>query len=251
MIRTTLLSLTGLICVTGTLIGGCKGGESGTGYVPKKPQAIPSALVSAGQESSYLPAAVGNQWTFDSEMVQIANGRQAPPVKREITYKITEVKKADDATLIHFDIKEGEKLTDRQIWKIDGNGIYQTAMGVDVSPFSSPQPVLTFPVKEKGKFKWSGSIKARNEIRSGTSASTILGEEEVDTTMGPHKAIAIETKSELKSTSATTTIGSKVWLAPNVGIVRFRQEAIGTLTKGKVKFAVIQLMKLKHVSLKK
>ncbi len=234
------------------LIAGCNGNAGSAGYVPKKAPPLPSAMAPLGEEASYFPFATGNQWTFDSEMVQMVNGRQGAPIKREITYKITKVEPGPGgSTLAYFQITDNGQVTDRQEWKVDKTGISQLAVGKTLTKFSTPQMVLPFPVKIGKKFGWKGTISANGEVRSGTTNSTVDGTEEVDSSAGTYNALGIVSIAKLSSAKTNSQLISKLWLSPRVGIVRYRQEAVGVVKDKKAQFAIVQVLKLKNASLKK
>jgi hypothetical protein len=252
------LSAAGLAMV----IAGCgpKGGSAGGGYVQKSTPPLASAMLQPGQEANYFPLAVGNQWTFASTMVRMMNGRQQQSLKQDLTYRVVTLTPVpgggQDAV---FDVLDGGDVVDKQIWRLDKNGFSQVAIGKKLNKFSSPQVILPFPVKTGTAFHWKGSISADNgEVRTGTNDGKVVGEEAIDTETGSFNAVAVEAKGTLKTKTTDSQIASKLWLVPNVGIGRYRQEAVAKIIstdpklKGKsVTIAVSQTMMLKNFQPKK
>jgi len=246
-----------------TVLAGCgqKGpGTADSGYVPKPSTATGSAFVPAGQEATYFPLAKGNQWTFTSTTLRKINGRQDAPVTQNITYRVSEVRALPGGGVdAWFAIQNEDKLVDRQVWRIDAHGIYQLSLGHKLNQFSTPQMVLPIPVKVGAKFSWKGTVKSDSgEIRTGSNDGRISGEEPADTETGYYNALTIESKGELSSPTSKSKVASRLWLIPNVGIGRYRQEALAEITstdpktKGqKFVLEILQTMKLKNYSLKK
>jgi hypothetical protein len=217
-------------------------------------------MLPPGSEADYFPFAVGNQWTFESESTRMLNGTTTRPEKQEITYRLTEVKKLPNGGKdAYFAILEGEKVIDRQVWRVDKSGIYQVALNLKLNRFSTPQMMVPFPAKQGATFKWRGSISAENgSVQNGTNNGKVIGPEPIDTLMGSFNALAVESKGTLTSAKAKSEIASRVWFIPKVGIGRYRQEIMGEATdsnpqaKGrKIRFLGVQIMKLKNYSLKK
>lgn len=260
MNRITILPAAAL-CAGLAVIGcGSGGGSASSTYVPKKPEPLKSAMVQPGQESTYFPFAKGSQWTFDSETTRAVNGRVEMTKKQEVTYRIDNVVSAPnggkDAT---FTVLNDGQVNDMEIWRVDSTGIYQIALGSKkLTPLNPPQTILPFPVKEKATFKWEGTLKADNgEVRKSSINGVVVGEEPIDTDRGPYNALAVENRGTLSTPNSTSQVASKLWLIPGIGIGRYRMEIGGTVksTDPKMKgrtatFDIIQLLKLKNVSLK-
>lgn len=251
------------VAVAASAISGCgnKGAAaSGNGYVPKPQVPVGSAFVPAGKEASYFPLAVGNQWTFASTRFQTLNGRQEAPLTQEITYRITQIHPAKNGgTDAYFQIQNGDDVVDRQVWRIDSTGIYQVSLGKKLNAFSTPQMVMPVPVKVGAKFNWKGTVKTDSgEVRQGTNEGKVDGEEPIDSQGGNYNALKIESTGNLNSVTTKSKVASVLWLIPNVGIGRYRQEAIAEITSTDPKFKgqklvlqILQTMKLKNFSPKK
>jgi hypothetical protein len=242
---------------------GCNSGKTaaqGSGYVPQKAQNLDSAMLPPGSEADYFPFNAGSQWTFEAEASQMVNGTTSKPSKQEITYRLAQVKTipggGKDA---YFDILDGEKVVDKQIWRIDKKGIYQVALNLKLDRFSTPQLMVPFPATKGATFKWRGSVSSgKSGTQNATNAGTVVGPEPIDTAMGSFNALAVETKGTMSSARAKSEIASRIWFVPKVGIGRYRQEISGEATDAnpkangrKFRFVAVQVMKLKNYSLKK
>lgn len=218
-----------------------------------------SAMVEPGKEDTYFPVAVGNQWSYEAETVQGVNGRNANQ-KSTITYKIEKVTNAaNGGKYVQLATLENGKPLDKEVWLINKNGIYQYAIGQKLTRLSTPQLMVGFPVKEGAKAAWKGTvIDDVGKTRKMNTSWIVNGEEEVDSANNTYNAIKVSGTGKIDSPNMVADIADFMWLAPNVGIVRRRQELIGTVTaaegplKGKTaKVTLIRLLRLKNFSPKK
>jgi hypothetical protein len=248
--------------VCAALNAGC--GQSAGGnsaYVPKSTKSLTSALLPESQETNYFPMAEGNQWTFESSAQEQLEGQPSQSGNMDVTYRCVKVAPAPkggvDGTL---EVWNNDSLLTKQIWRIDKSGIYQVAIGKKLNYFNTPQPVVLFPIKVGSTFDWKGTINSdTGEPQEMTNTGKVLGEEEADTAMGPNNALAVTSEGKLSSSKGTSTLSSKLWLIPNMGIGRFIQESVATIkvTNPKtnktqtVRRHRLDVMKLKNFSRKK
>lgn len=240
-----------LILITSIALVGCKTKSGGDNYVPKKKTALATAILPAGQELEYMPFKVGNQWTYTFE-TQIKQGNRIATVAPvEVTYKVVKVTPEPKGKYAILEIWTDDKQTDKQVWHIDNTGIYQVAIGKGLNKFSSPQPILKFPVKESMKFNWSGSgLSATGKQGKSNLASRVKGEEPIDAASGTFNAIAINTTGTITSSNFNGKTNIDTWIIPRVGLGRYRQELTGTSPDGKTQLAQILQLRLKSYSLK-
>lgn len=251
-------TVTGLAALS--LIG-CGSGSGGTasGYVPKKPAPLADAMVKPGDEASYYPFAVGNQWTFDSEITNSINNVTQSIKKQEVTYRLDKLVPGphggQDAT---FAVLNDGKPTNTEVWRLDSTGLYQVASGKTTpTVINPPQIMVPFPAKVGATFKWSGTVNVEKGPPVKISlAGSIQGQEPIDTEMGRYNALAVFSDGTRSTPTGPADLASKLWLIPGKGIGRFALEMTGTVADPKVKgktyvYRVSQIMKLKNVSLKK
>lgn len=245
------------------MLGGC-GGDKATAKVSSAPAApakpMQSAMVPPGQEATYFPFAVGNQWTFESTLTKVVGAQQIAPVRETLTYSITKVSPAPNGgQYAQFDIFSGSKLVDKQIWMLNKKGLYQIAVGIKLNRFSTPQTLCTFPVKLGNKVNWIGTVTDdQGQRRSIKVTSTLAGEELTDTATTTYNALTIESKGTMTGSNMKTQLAHRLWLVPKVGIARFRQEMVGEVDAKdpagkmrKVPVGLVQLLKLKSFTPKK
>jgi hypothetical protein len=234
----------------------------GAGSPGLAPQKLSSGILPAGQEAGYLPIAVGNQWTYDAETIQAVNGRQGAPVKSTITYLIKKVTDGPNGRkFVQFEIKEGDKPLESEIWFVDSKGIAQYALGAKLNKLSSPQYLVDFPVKVGADHKWVGNIlDDKQEVRNTSMTWTVSGEEQIDMATQSYNALAIVGIGKMSSGSKglKAGLGDRIWFVPKMGIVRRRQEMAAEVTstdpktKGaKAQVALARTLRLRNFTPKK
>jgi hypothetical protein len=260
MNKSIWLASAALIAALETWGCGSGGSASGSGYVPKKPRELESAILPPGQEQDYFPFSVGSQWTFESVTSQATVGQAASTNVQEITYKLAKVAPGPDgSTEATFDISENGAVLEREVWRVSKSGLYQVALGKTLHPLTPPEIVLPFPVKVEGTFDWKGSAQTdTGETITGVNHGVVTSEEPVDTDMGTYKALLITSTGKRSTSKGDSTVTTKLWLIPKVGIGRFRQEVEGEFitkdpkAKGKpIHYQLVNVRKLKSYTAKK
>lgn len=264
MIR-NLIGTGALILAVAIAAPGCGKKEGaaagGVGVPPVIPQKLSPALLPAGQEMDYWPVAVGNQWTYEAVTTQAVNGRQTAPVKSTITYLVKKVTDGPNGRkFAQFDIKEGDKFLEAEVWQIDSKGLAQTALGAKLNKLSSPQYVVEFPVKVGAKNKWIGTVKDdKGQTRNLTMNWSVSGEEQIDTIGQSYNALALAGVGMMKQGSSVQAgVADRLWFVPKMGIVRRSQEMVAEITstdpktKGqKAQLAISRILRLKNFTPKK
>lgn len=213
------------------LMVGCNGGSGG--YTPKPVTSVPVVTPKEGLDQNYIPIAEGKQWTFVAETVKNVvpdptnpklKPRQSHPPDEEVIYKISKVEKVAEGQQVTWEIRVGNQLSDRQVWLVNDSGIYQVVVGLTPKKFTSPQPIVLFPIADHKTFEWHGS----GALPDGTLGSNIVkshvdGMQEVDTEMGRVQGLAITSDLNFATTTGRGTGSSVIWLSPGLGIVRFKQ----------------------------
>ena len=120
------------------LLAGCSGGGA-NGYVPTKPPALSAATVQPGQEATYFPFAVDDQWTYEATSRTVINGRVFNG-GAQITYRLKKLTPSpdggQDAT---FDILDDKnKVSSHEIWRVDQHGIYSVGSGKTAIHMTTP-----------------------------------------------------------------------------------------------------------------
>lgn len=176
-----------------------------------------------------FPHTEGSTWTYALEVQTQAAGGAPARSETEIVYKVDAAKKSGETTSFLLGIYQDGKKKDEQMWSVNSKGIFQDSLGPTRRPFTPPQPVVVFPLKEGEPFKWSGTSQAANGRRTSSQLEgTIVGTQTVDTAMGDADAVMIESVStfDVPNRNGQTAKGQTVtdsWFRPGVGIVRYRQ----------------------------
>ncbi len=238
------------------LLGCGSSGGASSGYVPKKAEVLKSASVAPGQEATYFPFAVGNQWSYDKESVESV-GNQQKQANHVVVYKLVGLKPSpgggQDAS---FDVLTDDKMTSHEIWRMESSGLYQVAMGTDKPlPITPPQLVVPFPATKDRTYKWTGTATAQGGSTATSINGTVAGEQTIDTSKGDYNALAVVSTGKVSSSAVTSQNEARIWLIPGVGIGRFRLEVAGTIKNPKVKspipFHSLTVLKLREYSLTK
>lgn len=232
------------LVVLAALAGGC--GNKKTTYTPTEPKPIEPANVPAGQEAILFPMAVGNSWRYDVSMTQLT-AAGAVPQKADYVLEVKEVTDIEGGKRAKLEVKRGDVLQDRQTWRIDKTGIYQEELGLEQPRKSDGQPAFVFPIEIGKPYEWSGTAPAPGgTIRPLQATVETKGVEEVDALIGTVSAYRVETTQRFKDDKGNDIVAlSVVYWAPNIGIVRQRQEV-----KSGTTILQQQLMILKQYTIK-
>jgi len=218
---------------------GCKGG-GGSAYVPKPVEKITPASVKPGEEASLFPLAVGNEWTFVVEAAG-ADLRTRRTMSGEVKLRVVDVQQEGDGKRATIEMLTNDKVNERQVWVVNSKGIFQIGKGAkEIQMYSTPQPVVIFPVEVGKTFSWKGlEGKVQRDY-----VSKVIGPQEVDTEEKRLSGIAIESKGNNKAGTTTEKTEGTIWLAPGIGIVRYIEMTVG-------KDAIVRnVLKLKSHTLK-
>lgn len=202
------------ICVSA--LAGC-GGKSGTYQAKAKIEEpkLPEQLT----PQNTLPVAIGNQWVYSAEQTITANGRRSSQ-KAEIVWKMTEIRDTPSGKRIVLEVKSSGKVVDRQVWQVDGKGLYQVSIGAGKPrAFTPPLPVIEFPATEGKKFSWKGTTTgADNKIANISAEATVQPVRLADTARDPVSAVPVESVMTYAKDGSTAT--TTAFFAPKVGLVR-------------------------------
>lgn len=225
----TSLSLIALAGITALAMVGCGRGESG--YTPQPTAAVEQATIEPGNEASLFPLTVGNRWTFEQTVVAQRSDGQSANEEREVTFQVKSVNPIEGGVAAEIEIvdKDGN-VVDITNWRVTSAGIYQSAAGIGAQrgTFEPPQPIIMFPLEQGKKFEYSGrGPRPIADIGNFSTVGTILGQQPVDTAMGPISAYAVEIRSTFNVTADGQSVEvrseSTTWWAPDIGLVRITQ----------------------------
>lgn len=209
------------------LLAGC--GDSKGSYKPVPTKDVPPATVASGEELSLFPLAVGNKWVFDLKSTQLTQAG-ALPQAAEFTLSVAKV---DDlgggSKRATIDVFKGEVQTDRQIWRIDKNGIFQEQTGLTEALRPEPaQIAIAFPIEKDKVTKWSGKAptgQTKGTMQQMTQEIVTKQPEDVDTILGPISAYRVENTQTYIDKQGNQWITKAVaWWAPKIGLVRNKQD---------------------------
>lgn len=226
----TSLSLFALAGIASLAFVGCGKGESS--YTPKPAATVEQVAVEPGSEKILFPLTVGNRWTFEQTVqASRADGQSANDV-REVTFQVKTVNPIEGGVAAEIEIVDTEgRVVDVTVWRVTDTGIYQSSAGVggQRSNFEPPQPIVAFPLEQGKKFEYTGrGPRPIGDVGNFSSIGTNLGQQPVDTAMGPISAYAVEIRTTFNATdpegqSVEVRSESTTWWAPNVGLVRITQ----------------------------
>lgn len=189
------------------------------------PTAPPPAPLSAKDQEALIPFAAGNQWVYSAdESVMTAN---APPRSAggEMTWRIAKVEKVPDGEVATCEMVREGKVVDRQKWMRTAGGFFQIDGQSGSGKFSSPQPIVPFPVEKGKKSTWTGTgptpMGGNGPIKESIE---ILGEEGVDTAQDRVNAIDVRTRTDFTVKGTQGHCETVSWMKPGVGIVRYHTE---------------------------
>ena len=212
-----------LMIVVGLALIGC--GNSGSPSTAKAPE-VAQVKVTPQNQLSLFPLEVGNTWTYVMEVVAQSATAPKQSLTAEIQYKIIKVTK-DSADSAHatLAVMQDGKQQDEQEWGYDSKGLYQLSMKAAKTPFTPKQPVIKFPPKEGGTFKWEGSgLTPIGKPGTMRYAYKNDGNQNVDTEMGQMNALFMQTGGSFKATGGIQgQLIVNSWFSPGVGLVRYRQ----------------------------
>lgn len=208
------------------LVIGCSGGATnGSSAEGKGVSEIPKASVAPGQEATLFPLTLGSQWTYSGEQGTMIPGQAPFGGSGELTRKVTKVEKSPKGAVSTVDVYAGTKQTNRLRFRTDATGIYLLSISLKDTPFSTPQPLLTFPLEKDKVTHWKGHgvlpIGMTGDMETATKFSGI---QEVDTASGRVSAYTIESTTTFKVKGTDGVCLSVEWFKPGIGIVRDRQE---------------------------
>ncbi|MCU0316219.1 MAG: hypothetical protein MUC92_06475 [Fimbriimonadaceae bacterium] len=213
------------------VVTGC---NQGGGYVPPKESTVVKKVdLQPGQEKSLWPMKVGTQWTYETN--DTISGPQNRSSSNEITLKVANLTEIPGGMRANVDVLVKDKVEDKNIWQITTEGISQVAGSGGTSTYEPPFKLVPFPVKEGDTFSFTGMGPAplyANASSRGTKLQQrvngkVLGFMEVDTGMGPMRALAVEQTNAYTHQGTDFTSRTTSWWVPTVGLVRFVQEATG------------------------
>ncbi len=208
------------------LAAGCGSGGSGYKPVPVKP--IDSAALSPESEKDLFPFAVGNQWTYEGETQQRIEGRTGTG-RIELTFRISKVTPTAGGEIAEVEVttSTNPNKKDLQRWERNAKGLFQTAVGNPMIPFTPAQPVLMFPVEPNRKFSWKGTgMTPVGKVGTNTLDGEILPVQEVFGVSERFSGIGVSTRGTFASGTSKGLVAASAFFAPKVGLVRYRQEVV-------------------------
>lgn len=226
----------------GLSIAGCNSsGKSGSGYTPKPEQKVTPITITPGQEADLLPLKAGNTWVYEDNASQTtAQGTQNDV--SEVTFKVANVVDTADGKEATIEISANGKLTDRIVWRVGTDGIYEISSTVRDTPsgpmkdvkFEPPVPVMPFPAKAGSSIDVTATgVRPAAGVGPFKSKTTVDGVQEVDSAMGRFSALSTTGLSLYQSKGIKCQSSSTLYWAPKIGIVRYFQQIILTNADGK------------------
>lgn len=234
---------TSFIITASILVVGCK--KDGVANIPvEKP--VEMVKLAPGEEKQLFPIKVGNKWTYAYQARNVTGGKDQTTPQNEVTFTIVRTEDVPEGKKVFWEVTSGGRLNDKQIWLVCDKGYFQLGVGFpNFRYFSTPQPIIVFPIKEDSSFRWEGSgILSNGQVGKMEIVSKILSNQEVDTDMGRMSAIPVESTQTFTSVARSGTGVSTVYIAPKIGIIRFKQQEVTASN------AAVQVLKLKSTNVK-
>lgn len=229
---------------------GCSGGAESASSVSgegKPPSEVPKASIAPGQEATLFPLTLGSQWTYSGEQGTMIPGRAPINGTGELTRKVKKVEKTPNGEVSTVEVYAGSKLTNRLRFRTDSTGIYLLSITLKDTAFSTPQPLLVFPLVKDKVNHWQGKgilpIGLPGDMQTDMK---FTGVQEVDTDSGRVSAYTIESTTTFKVKGTDGVCYSVEWFKPGVGIVRDRQEirvgngALGSTATLRLKSSIVK-----------
>jgi hypothetical protein len=186
---------------------------------------------------SYFPLAVGNEWSYHSE-IHSAASREETRVS-----KVTGVETIENVRCHILEVRANEQLTVREYLDLDDEGlfVYRREMGDSTVYVAPPEQRLKFPLTAGRTWTWEGDFPG---IGVATIEFEVKAEEDVQVPAGDFKAIKIVAtifqKDLLEAAEIMQSSGMEVevepicvltrWLAQDVGIIKETFETENVLT---------------------
>jgi hypothetical protein len=178
--------------------------------------------VKPGDEASLLPIKQGARWTFATEEAVAGPGGQVRNTS-DVIFEMSKVEPWGGGQKVTIEMTTGGKVSNRQIWGINKEGIFLLATGLKLNALTPPQPICRFPVKTGDKYTWSGKGKIGDNVADMTTQYEVKGNRIVDTEQGQTKALMIESATILKSKGTVGESRLAVWIRPGSGVVRLSE----------------------------
>jgi hypothetical protein len=162
-----------------------------------------------------LPAIKGA--TFDmGVLVTNAQGPQKP-LREQIV--VAGVKKAGEQTRVTLETRRNGKVTRREVFVSDAEGLKMAAAGLgDSVSITPPLPLIRYPVKEGDVISWNGILKFRGTSAPGTAYSRVSGQDMVRDGKRQVGAYRVDTLIETTIAGRLVPFMTTRWFAPSVGI---------------------------------
>jgi hypothetical protein len=159
--------------------------------------------------------------SLDMAVVSIdAKGVQRPIREQVIT---SGVAKAGEQTRLTLETHQNGKITRKEAYLSDAEGLKMTAAGLgDGVSLRPPLPLVRYPVREGDVVSWSGVLKFRGASAPGTASSRISGQEIAPGGGEKMEAYRVDTIIQTTIQGRQTPFFTTRWLAPGVGIVHQR-----------------------------
>jgi hypothetical protein len=204
-------------------LAGCGKSDPKTSAKPK----VPDLKITAENQRSLFPFAVGNTWSYAIEIVSEGKDRPKETRTGEIQYKVVRVSNdSSDSVRATLAVMQDGKQQDEQEWSCESKGIFQLSSKSSKTPYSPKQPVIRFPVKDQDEFKWEGTgitpIGKQGKMVYAFKNDGI--QKNVDTEMESMPALFMQSAGTFKASDGTAgQLVSNSWFSPGVGLIRYRQ----------------------------
>jgi len=217
---TVTSSILSLSVGAAVLVSGC---GSKAEYVPVKaaePTPVKMENVTAEELLGIKP---GKKWTYAlTSVIQNREGTRTENDVLEIT--VTKFVQRGARKIATMEYARNNKVIDRQDWEVGETGVFQRTTGLKPVTFSTPVPIVPFPLTSGKVVSWQGKgMTVVDELGTIRSKVRVRGVESVDTAAGKRSGIAVEAISEFQAGKTKGSTVSTTWFTPGVGIVRLRQ----------------------------
>lgn len=194
------------------LLAGCrptdKSGGSDAAYLSASSEA-PAVT----RRTNLFPIAVGSRWT--------SVGATSDGQKLTMETRVAGTRRVGAVTGVLFDIRLNGRPVQQEVYRVDAAGIQGLATGPGAGTvILPPLPLLRYPASEGATCAWRGTLKAGKTRTPAEASCRVGGLERVTTPAGSFQAYRLEVLMTTLQKQRKIGRVSRMWLAPNVGIVQ-------------------------------
>ena len=191
---------------------------------PPAPVVVAPVKITPTNQQTLLPFGEGNTWVYDAEISSSDGDKVVGRDEGEIVFKMSDVKKVGNKTQAFLTATKGDELLGVSTWSVSDDGIEQSAGGMKNVPFSSPEPIVKFPIEKNSILTWSNSGEMPDGMQGAeTGVTKVVRAPQIDTAISTVSGIASTAVAKFVSKNNEGVETTTTWFQPGVGMVRIVQ----------------------------